>query len=131
MKKLRLTIFRVKLYLKNSQQELVYNGCANCEYVDIPIDEEGYWTAHLDSVYEGVVIDHIELVDCSPLFPDDPIMLTIYLENDCYITFDHENEMIWSEYCEYCTYTEYDVDQVGYWTDYIPENKLLQRYFFR
>ncbi len=118
-----------EIVFENSQQELVYNGCSNCEFEDIPVDEEGYWTAHLDSVYEDVVIDHIELVDCSQVYPDDQIMLTIYLENNCYITFDHENEMIWSEYCEYCTYIEYDVDDEGYWTEYIPEDEVVTEIF--
>ncbi len=121
--------FLCEIVFENSQQELVYNGCSNCEYVNIPVDEEGYWTAHLDSAYDGVVIDHIELVDCSQIFPGEPIMLTIYLENNCYITFDHENEIIWSEYCEYCTYTEYDVDEEGYWTAYIPEDQLVIEIF--
>jgi hypothetical protein len=114
-----------EIVFENTTQELIYNGCANCDFSDVDVDESGYWTVHLDSAYQGITINHIEIVDCSELYPEDPRMLNIYLDNGCVITFDDETETIWSEYCQTCTTTEIDVTEEGYWTPLIPEDEVI------
>ena len=114
-----------EIVFKNTTQELIYNGCANCDFSDVDVDESGYWTVHLDSAYQGITINHIEIVDCSELYPEDPRMLNIYLDNGCVITFDDETETVWSEYCQTCTTTEIDVTEEGYWTPLIPEDEVI------
>jgi len=114
-----------EIVFENTTQELIYNGCANCDFSDVDVDESGYWTVHLDSAYQGITINHIEIVDCSELYPEDPRMLNIYLDNGCVITFDDETETVWSEYCQTCTTTEIDVTEEGYWTPLIPEDEVI------
>ncbi|MAJ50408.1 MAG: hypothetical protein CMB82_02185 [Flammeovirgaceae bacterium] len=114
-----------EIVFENTKQEFIYNGCANCDFTDIDIDEEGYWTAHLDSAYQDASIDHIDLVDCSELYPEDPIMLNIYLDNGCIITFDDETETIWSEYCQNCLATEIEVTEQGYWSEFVSEDDII------
>ena len=114
-----------EIVFENITQELIYNGCVNCDFTDIDIDEQGYWTGYLDSAYQDASIDHIELVDCSKLYPEDPIMLNVYLNNGCFITFDHETETIWSEYCQTCVITEIEVTEQGYWSEFIPEDEII------
>lgn len=114
-----------EIVFENTTKELIYNGCANCDFSDIDVDESGYWTIHLDSAYQGITINHIEIVDCSELYPEDPRMLNIYLDNGCVITFDDETETVWSEYCETCTTTEIEVTEQGYWIEYLPEDEVI------
>ena len=114
-----------EIVFENTTKELIYNGCANCDFSDIDVDESGYWTVHLDSAYQGITINHIEIVDCSELYPEDPRMLNIYLDNGCVITFDDETETVWSEYCETCTTTEIEVTEQGYWIEYLPEDEVI------
>ena len=33
-----------EIVFENITQELIYNGCVNCDFTDIDIDEQGYWT---------------------------------------------------------------------------------------
>jgi len=106
-------------------QELIFNGCANCDFSDVDVDESGYWTVHLDSAYQGITINHIEIVDCSEFYPEDPRVLNIYLDNGCVVTFNDETETIWSEYCETCTTTEIEVTEQGYWSEFIPEDEVI------
>ena len=106
-------------------QELIFNGCANCDFSDVDVDESGYWTVHLDSAYQGITINHIEIVDCREFYPEDPRVLNIYLENGCVVTFNDETETIWSEYCETCTTTEIEVTEQGYWSEFIPEDEVI------
>ena len=114
-----------EIVFENTTQELIYNGCANCDFSDIDVDESGYWTVHLDSAYQGITINHIEIVDCSELYPEDPRMLNVYLDNGCVITFNDETETVWSEYCETCTTTEVEITEQGYWTPFIPEDEVI------
>ena len=114
-----------EIIFENTKQELVFNGCANCDYKDIAVDETGYWSAHLDTAYQDASIEHIEWVDCSEIHPEDPVMLNIYLDNGCIITFDDETETIWSEYCQNCTVTDIPVTEQGYWTPFIPEDEVI------
>ena len=114
-----------EIVFENTTKELIYNGCANCDFSDIDVDESGYWTVHLDSAYQGITINHIEIADCSELYPEDPRMLNIYLDNGCVITFDDETETVWSEYCETCTTTEIEVTEQGYWIEYLPEDEVI------
>ena len=114
-----------EIVFENITQELIYNGCANCDFTDIDIDEQGYWTGYLDSAYQDASIDHIEIVDCSEFYPEDPRVLNIYLDNGCVVTFNDETETIWSEYCETCTITEIEVTAQGYWSEFIPEDEVI------
>lgn len=114
-----------EIVFENTTQELIYNGCANCDFTDIDIDEQGYWTGYLDSAYQDASIDHIEIVDCSEFYPEDPRVLNIYLDNGCIVTFNDETETIWSEYCETCTITEIEVTEQGYWSEFIPEDEVI------
>ena len=114
-----------EIVFENITKELIYNGCANCDFSDIDVDESGYWTVHLDSAYQGITINHIEIVDCSELYPEDPRMLNVYLDNGCVITFNDETETVWSEYCETCTTTEVEITEQGYWIEYLPEDEVI------
>ena len=72
------------------------------------------------------------MVDCSELYPEDPIrVLNVYLDNGCVVTFDDETETIWSEYCETCATTEIEVTEQGYWSEFIPEDEVINGYYFR
>ena len=49
-----LTYFCEIVY-ENITQELIYNGCVNCDFTDVDVDEAGILDGvHLDSAYQGM-----------------------------------------------------------------------------
>ena len=55
MKKVKDHAYFCEIVFENITQELIYNGCVNCDFTDIDIDEQGYWTEYLDSAYQGCI----------------------------------------------------------------------------
>ena len=35
-----------EIVYENITQELIFNGCVNCDFSDVDVDEAGYWTEY-------------------------------------------------------------------------------------
>tara|TARA_B110000091_G_scaffold212211_1_gene258450 strand:+ start:98 stop:2722 length:2625 start_codon:yes stop_codon:yes gene_type:complete len=106
-------------------EALLYEWCApSCDITSLPVEDEGYWINYVLDNYEGAQIYYIELHDCTEL--GDLAYLYVYLDNDCTIIYDHEEQTIIDEWCPASPSTcselsEMEQDSLGFWNAILAE----------